>query len=130
MPFVLTNAPASFQNLVNDIFYDLFDVYVVVYMNEILVFSKSGDKPATHLSTVLARLNTNNLFAKASKCLFHFSSVEYLGYIVSSEGLKMGKEKSPANSQLATSKKPQGSSIFPWLCQSLPLFHQELFKED
>ncbi|MBW0541721.1 hypothetical protein O181_081436 [Austropuccinia psidii MF-1] len=93
MPFVLTNAPTSFQNLVNDIFYDLFDVYVVASMNEIMVFSKSEDKPVTHLSTVLARIRANNPFAKASKCLFHFYSVEYLGYIVSYEGLKMYQEK-------------------------------------
>ncbi|MBW0493117.1 hypothetical protein O181_032832 [Austropuccinia psidii MF-1] len=88
MPFGLTNAPASFRKLVNNIFQDLLD-YVVVYLDDIMVFSKSEEEHVTHVSTVLSRLRANNLFAKASKCLFHFSSVEYLGYIVSSEGLKM-----------------------------------------
>ncbi|MBW0528076.1 hypothetical protein O181_067791 [Austropuccinia psidii MF-1] len=89
MSFGLTNAPASFQNLVNDIFYYLLDVYVVFYLDYIMVVFKSEEEHVTHVSTVLARLRANNLFAKASKCLFYVSSVEYLGYIVSSEGLKM-----------------------------------------
>ncbi|MBW0539293.1 hypothetical protein O181_079008, partial [Austropuccinia psidii MF-1] len=93
MPFGLTNAPASCQNLVNDISYDLLDIYFVVYLDEIMVFSKSEEEHVTHVSTVLARLIANNLFAKASKCLFRVSSVEYLGYVVSSEGLKMDQGK-------------------------------------
>ncbi|MBW0574302.1 hypothetical protein O181_114017 [Austropuccinia psidii MF-1] len=93
MPFGLTNAPASFQNLVNDIFQDLLDFYVVVYLDDIMVLSKSEEEHVTHVSTVVSRLRANNLFAKASKCLFHVSSVEYLGYVVSSEGLKMDKAK-------------------------------------
>ncbi|MBW0520328.1 hypothetical protein O181_060043 [Austropuccinia psidii MF-1] len=89
MPFGLTNAPASFQNLVNDFFQDLLDVYVVAYLDDIMVFSKSEEENVTHVSTVLSRLKANTLFAKASKCLFHLSSVEYLGYVFPSEGLKM-----------------------------------------
>ncbi|MBW0472399.1 hypothetical protein O181_012114 [Austropuccinia psidii MF-1] len=58
-----------------------------------MVFSKSEEEHVTHVSTVLGRIRANNLFAKASKCLFHVSSVEYLGYVVSSEGLKMDQAK-------------------------------------
>ncbi|MBW0502477.1 hypothetical protein O181_042192 [Austropuccinia psidii MF-1] len=83
MPFGLTNAP------VNDIFQDPLDVYFVVYLDDIMVFSKSEEEHVTHVLTVLSRLRAKNLFPKASKCLFHVSSVEYLGYVVSSEGLKM-----------------------------------------
>ncbi|MBW0545726.1 hypothetical protein O181_085441 [Austropuccinia psidii MF-1] len=111
MPFGLTNAPASFQNLVNDIFQDLLDVYALVYLDDVIVFFKSGEEHVTHASTVLSRLRANNIFAKASKP-------------------QDGPSKSPADSQLAACKKPQGSSIIPWLCQFLPPFHQELFKED
>ncbi|MBW0511630.1 hypothetical protein O181_051345 [Austropuccinia psidii MF-1] len=93
MPFGLTNAPASFQNLVNHILYHLLDIYVVVYLNDIMVFSKSAEEHVTHVSTVISRFKANGLFAKASKFLFHVSSVEYLGYIFSSEGLKMNQEK-------------------------------------
>ncbi|MBW0499947.1 hypothetical protein O181_039662 [Austropuccinia psidii MF-1] len=93
MPFGLTNAPASFQNLVNDIFYDRLDVYVVAYLDDIMVFSKSEEEHVTHVSTGIARLRAKNLFLKASKCLFHVSSVECIGYIVSSGGHKMDQEK-------------------------------------
>ncbi|MBW0580606.1 hypothetical protein O181_120321 [Austropuccinia psidii MF-1] len=95
MPFGLTNAPSSFQNPVNDIFQDLLDVYVVVYLDDIMVFSKSEEEHVTHVSTILSRLRANNLFSKASKCLFHISSVEYLGYVVSSECPKMDQAKVP-----------------------------------
>ncbi|MBW0466747.1 hypothetical protein O181_006462 [Austropuccinia psidii MF-1] len=71
MPFGITNAPASFQNTVNDIFQDHLDVYVLVYLDEITVFSKYEEEHVTHVSTVLSRLRANNLFAKASKFLFH-----------------------------------------------------------
>ncbi|MBW0495027.1 hypothetical protein O181_034742 [Austropuccinia psidii MF-1] len=92
MPFQLTNSPASFQNLVNDISYDLLDTYAVAYLDDIMVFSKSEEEHVIHLSTVLSRLRANNLFSKASKCLFNVFSLEYLGYIVSSEVLKMDQE--------------------------------------
>ncbi|MBW0545197.1 hypothetical protein O181_084912 [Austropuccinia psidii MF-1] len=58
-----------------------------------MVFSKYEEENVTNVSTVLARLRANNLFAKASKCLLHFSSVEYLGYVFPSEGLKMDQAK-------------------------------------
>ncbi|MBW0490700.1 hypothetical protein O181_030415 [Austropuccinia psidii MF-1] len=93
MPFGLTNSPASFQNLVNDIFYDLLYAYVVVYLDDIIVISKYEDEHVTHVSNVLSRLRANTLFAKASKCLFHVSSVDSLDYIVSSEGLKMNQSE-------------------------------------
>ncbi|MBW0486734.1 hypothetical protein O181_026449, partial [Austropuccinia psidii MF-1] len=66
MPFGLTNAPASFQNLVNDIFSDFFDVFVVVYLDDIMVFSSSEEEHVKHVASVLQRLRDNNLFSKAS----------------------------------------------------------------
>ncbi|MBW0576963.1 hypothetical protein O181_116678 [Austropuccinia psidii MF-1] len=93
MPFGLTNAPASFQNLVNDIFADFLDIFVVVYLDDIMVFPSSEEEHVKHVASVLQRLRDNNLFAKASRCVFHASSVEYLGYVVSSEALKMDSSK-------------------------------------
>ncbi|MBW0583184.1 hypothetical protein O181_122899, partial [Austropuccinia psidii MF-1] len=93
MPFGLTNAPASYQNLVNDIFADFLDVFVVVYLDGIIVFSSSEEENVKHVASVLPRLRDNNLFAKASKCVFHASSEEYLGYVVSSDGFKMDYSK-------------------------------------
>ncbi|MBW0507227.1 hypothetical protein O181_046942 [Austropuccinia psidii MF-1] len=89
MPFSLTNAPASFQNLVNDIFSDFMHIFFVVYLDDIMVFSRSEDRNVKHVASVLQGLRDNNLFSKASKFVFHSSSVEYLGYVVSSDDLKM-----------------------------------------
>ncbi|MBW0532935.1 hypothetical protein O181_072650, partial [Austropuccinia psidii MF-1] len=93
MPFGLTNAPTSFQNLVNDIFADFLDVFVVVYLDDIIVFSSSEEEHVKHVASVVQRLRDNNLFSKASKCVFHASSVGYLGYVVSGYGLKMDSPK-------------------------------------
>ncbi|MBW0558661.1 hypothetical protein O181_098376 [Austropuccinia psidii MF-1] len=93
MPFGITNAPASFQNLVNDIFADSSNIFAVVYLDDIMVFSSSEEEHVKHVASVLQILRDNNLFSKASKCVFHASSVEYLGYVVSSDGLKMDYSK-------------------------------------
>ncbi|MBW0573959.1 hypothetical protein O181_113674 [Austropuccinia psidii MF-1] len=93
MPFGLTNAPASFQSLVNEIFVDFLDIFVVVYLDDIMVFSSSEKEHVKHVSSVLQRLRDNNLFSKSSKYVFHASSVEYLVYVVSSDGLKMESSK-------------------------------------
>ncbi|MBW0492856.1 hypothetical protein O181_032571 [Austropuccinia psidii MF-1] len=89
MPFALTNAPASFQYLVSDIFGDSLDIFVVVYLYDNMAFASPGEENFKHMSTFLQRLRENNMFSKASKCVFHASSLEYLGYVVSSHSLKM-----------------------------------------
>ncbi|MBW0510453.1 hypothetical protein O181_050168 [Austropuccinia psidii MF-1] len=89
MPFGLTNAPPFFQNLVNDIFADLMDIFVVAHLDDIMVFSSSEEEHVKHVASVLQRLRDNNLFSKASKYVFQASSVEYLGYVVSSDCLMM-----------------------------------------
>ncbi|MBW0462856.1 hypothetical protein O181_002571 [Austropuccinia psidii MF-1] len=93
MPFDLTNAPASFKNLLNDIFAVVLDIFVLVYLDDIMVFSSSDEEHVKHVASVLQRLRHNKVFSKASKCVFHASSVEYLGYSVSSDGLKMYSSK-------------------------------------
>ncbi|MBW0516634.1 hypothetical protein O181_056349 [Austropuccinia psidii MF-1] len=93
MQFGLTNSSSSFQNLVNDIFADFLDIFVVVYLDDNMVFSSSEEENVKHVASVPQKLRENNLFAKASKCLFHASSVEYLGYVVLSEGLKIDSSK-------------------------------------
>ncbi|MBW0530896.1 hypothetical protein O181_070611 [Austropuccinia psidii MF-1] len=93
MPFGLTNAPASFQNILNDIFADFLDIFFLVYLDDIMIFSSSEEEHVKHVASVLQRLNDNNLFSKACKCVFHASSLVYLGYGVSSDGLKMDSSK-------------------------------------
>ena len=93
MPFGLTNAPASFQHFINDIFSDILDNYVVVYLDDILVFSNNKEDHTQHVREVLQRLRNNSLFGKLEKSNFHNSSAVFLGYIVSSNGIKMDPEK-------------------------------------
>ena len=82
MPFGLTNAPAVFQALMNDVLRDMLDQFVVVYLDDILIFSRSLEEHVQHVRLVLERLLRNRLFVKAEKCLFHSESVDYLGFIV------------------------------------------------
>ena len=82
MPFGLTNAPAVFQALVNDVLRDMLDVFVVVYLDDILVFSRTLHEHQQHVRLVLQRLLENRLFVKAEKCEFHASSVGFLGYVI------------------------------------------------
>ncbi|MBW0516800.1 hypothetical protein O181_056515 [Austropuccinia psidii MF-1] len=93
MPFGLTNGPASFQNLVNDIFSDFLDIFVEAYLVDIIVFFSSEEEHIKHVASFLQRLRDNKVFAKASKCVFHATIVEYLCNVVSSDGLKMQSSK-------------------------------------
>ncbi|QRW15816.1 Retrotransposable element Tf2 protein [Rhizoctonia solani] len=78
MPFGLTNAPAAFQHFMNDLFRDLIDVTVVIYLDNILIFSEDPKDHPTHVREVLSRLMRNQLFCKLSKCHFHVTTVDYL----------------------------------------------------
>ena len=96
MPFGLTNAPATFQHFMNDLFQDVADEFVVVYLDDILIYSKDPEKHPEHVRLVLERLREANLHVKPSKCEFHTKTVEYLGYVVSPEGMKMATNKTQA----------------------------------
>jgi len=93
MPFSLTNAPAAFQRFINTIFADMLDVCVVVYLDNILIYSEDMESHQQHVREVLRRLQLHGLFAKLEKCEFHSDSVEYLGYCLSPDGLTMSPDK-------------------------------------
>ncbi|CEL59125.1 hypothetical protein RSOLAG1IB_12258 [Rhizoctonia solani AG-1 IB] len=93
MTFGLTNAPAAFQYFMNNLFQDLLDVYVIIYLDDILIFSKNKVKHEFHVHEVLQRLETAQLFCKGSKCEFHRTKVEYLGIIVSDQGFSLDRLK-------------------------------------
>ncbi|KAJ1582988.1 hypothetical protein NDA12_006680 [Ustilago hordei] len=93
MPFGLANAPAHFQSFINDIFRDIIGIYVVVYLDDFLIFSDTEEAHVKHVTEVLARLRSNRLFAKLSKCEFHTKTVEFLGYIIKPTGIEMDPEK-------------------------------------
>jgi hypothetical protein len=93
MPFGLTNAPASFQRFMNDIFGDMLDKSVLVYLDDILIYSDDIDQHRHHVQEVLSRLRKHGLYAREDKCEFHKTQVEFLGYILSERGLEMAQDK-------------------------------------
>ncbi|CEL55451.1 hypothetical protein RSOLAG1IB_01463 [Rhizoctonia solani AG-1 IB] len=93
MTFGLTNALAAFQYFMNNLFQDLLDVYVIIYLDNILIFSKDEVEHEAHVHEVLQRLEAAQLFCKGSKCKFHCTQVEYLGIIVSNKGFLLDKLK-------------------------------------
>ncbi|KAL3973506.1 potassium voltage-gated channel Eag-related subfamily H member 3 [Sarotherodon galilaeus] len=82
MPFGLTNAPAVFQSLINDVLRDFLNGFVFVYLDDILIFSRSVEEHVGHVRAVLQRLLENRLFVKAEKCDFHADSISFLGYVL------------------------------------------------
>ncbi|KAJ8332185.1 hypothetical protein SKAU_G00428350 [Synaphobranchus kaupii] len=93
VPFGLTNAPAVFQGMVNDVLRDLLGKTVFVYIDDILIFSKSPQEHILHVREVLQRLLENQLFVKAEKCSFHVSSVPFLGFIIEEGSIRADPAK-------------------------------------
>jgi len=93
MPFGLTNAPSTFQGLMNEIFRPYLRKFVVVFFDDILVYSKSLQEHLKHLRAVLGVLQQHNLYAKMSKCHFGCHEVDYLGYVICEEGVKADPSK-------------------------------------
>ena len=93
MLFSLTNASTAFQRFMNNIFSDLLDVYVVIYLDDILIYSNNMSKHHQHMKEVLKHLYKTGLYAKVEKCKFHSESVEYLGYILSPSSLTISDDK-------------------------------------
>ena len=94
MPFGLSNASASFQGYVNKILAEKLDVFVIVYLDDILIYTEdAGQVHVEAVRWVLGELRKHGLFANLKKCRFHQEEVRFLGYVVSSQGIRMEEEK-------------------------------------
>ena len=93
MSFGLTNAPAHFMYLMNSVFMPELDKFVVVFIDDILVYSKNKKEHAEHLRIVLTRLREHQLYAKFSKCDFWLKEVQFLGHVLSAEGVVVDPSK-------------------------------------
>lgn len=93
MPFGLTNAPAAFQHFMNDVFRDVLDRFVLIYLDDILVFSDTEEEHRKHVRFVLERLIKNKLYCAPEKCEFSTTSTEFLGFIVGADGVSMAQDK-------------------------------------
>nr|AAT47081.1 putative polyprotein [Oryza sativa Japonica Group] len=102
MSFGLTNAPAFFMNLMNKVFMEFLDKFVVVFIDDILIYSKSEEEHEQHLRLVLEKLKEHQLYAKFSKCDFWLKEVQFLGHIVNAQGVAVD----PANVESVTKWTP------------------------
>ncbi|KAK1670414.1 hypothetical protein QYE76_058573 [Lolium multiflorum] len=93
MPFGLTNAPSYFMNMMNKVFMEFLDKFVVVFIDDILVYSKSNEEHAKLLRLILEKLREHQLYAKFSKCEFCLSEVGFLGHVISKEGIVVDTSK-------------------------------------
>jgi hypothetical protein len=93
MSFGLTNAPAHFMYLMNSVFMPELDKFAVVFIDDILVYSKNKKEHVEHLHIVLSRLREHQLYAKFSKCEFWLNKVPFLGHVLSAEGVAVDPGK-------------------------------------
>jgi hypothetical protein len=93
MPFGLTNAPSTFQRLMNTILRPVLNLSALVYLDDIIIFSKTVEEHITHIADVFKILAVNGLKLKAKKCEFFKTKIEYLGHVVSSEGVAPDDKK-------------------------------------
>jgi hypothetical protein len=93
MSFGLTNAPAYFMYLMNKVFMKYLDKFMVVFINDILMFSKNEEEHDEHLRLVLQKLRKNKLYAKLSKCEFWLKEVSFLGHIIYEGGISVDPSK-------------------------------------
>jgi len=93
MPFGVTNAPALFMDYMNRIFRPFLDKFVVVFIDDILIYSRTREDHARHLRTVLSILTEKQLYVKFSKCEFWMTTVQFLGHMISTQGISLDPSK-------------------------------------
>jgi hypothetical protein len=93
MSFRLTNAPAVSMDTMNRVFHDYLDQFTVVFIDDILIYSKTSEEHEEHLRKVFERLRSEKLYAKLEKCEFWLDSVSFLGHVISGKGVAVDPEK-------------------------------------
>ena len=113
MPFGLSNAPASFQGYINKILAEKLDIFVIVYLDDILIYTEdSGQGHVEAVMWVLENLRKNGLFANLKKCRFHQDEVRFLGYVVSGQGIRMEEERTEAVKNWPEPKSVRDVQVF------------------
>ena len=106
LPFGLTNAPSTFMHMMQQIFAPYLDSFVIVFIDDILIYSKTKEEHEQHLQQVLTLLRQHKLYAKENKCEFFKQEISFLGHRFTSEGVKMDQEKVKAMMEWPVPKSP------------------------
>jgi hypothetical protein len=124
MPFRVTNGPATFQRLINDIFMDCLDDFLIAFVDDLLIYSNDELEHKIHVKKVLQRLRKAGLQAAIHKYEFHVTATKYLGFIVTPEGIKVDQSKIEAVVNWAVPTTVQGIQLFLGFCN----FYQKFIK--
>ncbi|KAK9649268.1 hypothetical protein HCH54_010284 [Aspergillus fumigatus] len=116
MPFGLTNGPAAFQRFVNHVFIDCLDKYLTAFVDDLLIYSDNELEHQLHVRTVLQRLRENGLQVSLKKCEFHVTETRYLGFIISTEGIKVDPRKVEVIQKWAVPTTVKGVQSFLGFC--------------
>jgi hypothetical protein len=125
MPFGLTNAPATFQALMNNVFHPYLHQFVLVFFDDILIYSTSWVEHLQHIAIVFNELRAHHLHLKRSKCSFGTTSVAYLGHVISVDGVAMDADKVAAIAAWPTSHSPRALRGFLGLARYYQKFIQD-----
>ena len=125
MAFGLTNAPAAFMDLMNRIFKKYLDKFVIVFIDDILIYSKNEEDHAEHLRIALEILRKEKLYAKFSKCEFWLREVQFFGHVVNHEGIKVD----PAKILRKVGKVAYELALPPQMCNIHNVFHVSMLKK-
>jgi len=91
MPFGLTNAPSTFQDMMYHVFSNMIDLGLLVYMDDLLIYAKTEEEYDLRVKEILKRLQENRLAVSPDKCVWKTQEVEFLGYIIGRDGIKMAE---------------------------------------
>nr|GEW58932.1 putative reverse transcriptase domain-containing protein [Tanacetum cinerariifolium] len=118
MPFGLTNTPAVFMNLINHVGKPYLDKFVIVFIDDILIYSRNKEEHANHLRIILELLRNEKLYAKFSKCDFWIRTVQFLSHLINSQGLHVDPAKIEKLFEAPILALPEGNDDFVVYCDA------------